>query len=101
MFALESPHRVDSNEYTYYTIFNYKTENHFKLSLICSYGIFSKGLQNEFETAVLKEPSVFSHGRSTKLFLSQQIQLTTKCLGTNAFVVKRVHCMTEIQVKRI
>ena len=29
-----------------------------KLSQICSYGIFSKGL-NEFETAVVNESSVF------------------------------------------
>ena len=33
--------------------------NHPKLSQICSYGIFSKGLKNEFETAVVNEPSVF------------------------------------------
>ena len=30
-----------------------------KLSKICSYGIYTKGLQNEFETAVVNEPSVF------------------------------------------
>ena len=36
-----------------------KKENHSKLSQICSYGIFSKGLENEFETAVVNEPSVF------------------------------------------
>ena len=39
--------------------FQYKKENHPKLSQICSYGIFSKGLKNEFETAVVDEPSVF------------------------------------------
>ena len=27
MFALESPHRVDSNDYPQYTIFNIKKEN--------------------------------------------------------------------------
>ena len=59
MFSLESPHRGDSNEYTQYTIFNIKKENHPKLSQICSYGTFSKGLNNEFETAVVNEPSVF------------------------------------------
>ena len=48
----------DSNKYTQYTIFNLK-ENHPKLSQICSYGIFSKGLKNEFETAVANEPSMF------------------------------------------
>ena len=39
--------------------FQYKKENHPKLSKICSYGIFSKGLENEFETAMVKEPSEF------------------------------------------
>ena len=41
------------------TIFKIKKENHPKLSHICSYGIFSKGLKSEFETAVVNEPSVF------------------------------------------
>ena len=59
MFSLESPQRGDSNEYTQYTIFQYKKENIPKLSQICNYGIFSKGLKNEFETAVVNEPSVF------------------------------------------
>ena len=39
--------------------FSIKKENHPKLSQICSYGIFSKGLKNGFETAVVNEPSVF------------------------------------------
>ena len=38
--SLESPHRGDSNEYTQYTIFNIKKENHPKLSKICIYVIF-------------------------------------------------------------
>ena len=59
MFSLESPQRGDSNEYTQYTIFQYKKENIPKLSQICNYGICSKGLKNEFETAVVNEPSVF------------------------------------------
>ena len=59
MFSSESPHRGDSNEYTQCTIFNIKKENRPKLSQICSYGFFSKGLKNEFETTVVKEPSVF------------------------------------------
>ena len=59
MFTLESPHRGDSNEYTQYTIFNIKKENHPKLSQICSYGIFPKGLKNKFKTAMVNEPSVF------------------------------------------
>ena len=39
--------------------FQYEIENRHKLTQICSYGIFSKGLKNEFETAVVNEPSVF------------------------------------------
>ena len=52
VFSLKSPHRGDSDEYTQHTTFNIKTDNRPKLSQICSYGIFSKGLKNEFETAV-------------------------------------------------
>ena len=37
----------------------FSIENHPKLSYICSYGIFSKGLKNKFETAVVNMPSVF------------------------------------------
>ena len=59
MFPLESPHRDDSNEYTQYTIFNINKEIHPKLSLICSYGFFSKGLKNKFEIVMVNEPSVF------------------------------------------
>ena len=59
MFSLESPHRGDSNEYTQYTISQYKKENHPKSSQICNYRIQSKGPKNEFETAVVNEPSVF------------------------------------------
>ena len=40
LFSLESPHRGGSNEYTQYTIFSLKIENHPKLSQICSYEIF-------------------------------------------------------------
>ena len=58
VFSLESPHRGDSNEYTIYLL-NVKKENPPKLSQICRYGIFSKGLKNEFDTAVVDEPSVF------------------------------------------
>ena len=58
MFSLESPQRGDSTEYTQYTISHYKKENHPKLSQICNYGIFSKGLNNELETAVVNYISV-------------------------------------------
>ena len=59
VFSLESPQRGDSNEYTEYTISQYKKENHLKLSHICNYRICSKGPKNEFETAVVNEPSLF------------------------------------------
>ena len=59
VFSLESPQRGDSNEFTQYTISQYKTENHPKLCQICNYEICSKGPKNEFETAVVNEPSVF------------------------------------------
>ena len=59
MFTLESPHGGDSNVYTQDTIFIIKKEYHIKLSRICRYESFSKGLKNEFETAVVNEPSVF------------------------------------------
>ena len=59
VFSLESPQRGNSNEYTQYTISQYKEENHPKLSQICDYGICSKGPKNEFEPAVVNEPSVF------------------------------------------
>ena len=59
LFSFESPQRGDTNEYTQYTISQYKKEYHPKLSQICKYGIYSKGPKNEFETAVVNEPSVF------------------------------------------
>ena len=36
-----------------------RKENQPKLSQICCYWIFSKGLKNEFERAVVNEPSMF------------------------------------------
>ena len=48
MFALESPHRGDSNEYTEQAIINIKkkiTLNYPKDHYVCSYGIFSLGTQ--------------------------------------------------------
>ena len=59
VFSSESPQWGDSNENTQDTIFNIRKENHPKLSQICRYGIFSKGLKNKFETAVINELSVF------------------------------------------
>ena len=66
MLSLELPHSLgDSNEYTQYTIFNIKKENHPKLSQICSYEIFSNRLRKEFQKAVVNEPSVFEPLNST------------------------------------
>ena len=59
MFALESPHRGDSNEYTKYTIFNIKKKITLNRPKSAAIGVFSKGLKNEFETTVVNEPSVF------------------------------------------
>ena len=61
VFSLELPQRGDSTEYTQYTISQYKKENHPKLSQICNYGIFSKGLNNELKTAVVNEHQCSSH----------------------------------------
>ena len=58
MFSLKSPQRGDSNEYTQYSISQYK-KNHPELSQICNYGICSKGPKNVFEPVVVNEPSVF------------------------------------------
>ena len=59
VFALESPHRGDSNEYTQYTIFNMNKKNILNYPQFVAMGFFPKGLRNEFETAVVNEPSVF------------------------------------------
>ena len=58
MFALESPHRGDSNEYTQYTIFNIKRKIALNYPKSAAMG-FSKGLKTKFETAMVNEPSVF------------------------------------------
>ena len=56
MPSLESSDRGDYNETIQSTIFKIKKKP--KLSQICSYGIFSKGLKNRFETAGVNEKSV-------------------------------------------
>ena len=51
--------------------FQYKhNKNHHKLSQICSYGIFSKGLKNEFEKAVVNESSCSSLSSTVIVLLS-------------------------------
>ena len=69
VFSLELPHRGNSNEYKQYTIFNMNKKKHLKLSQICSYGSFSKGLKTELETAVVNEPSVFEPLKFYCIFL--------------------------------
>ena len=38
--------------------FQFKKENHLKLSQICSYGTCSKGFMKEFEATLVNKPSV-------------------------------------------
>ena len=45
IYSFESPHPGDSNEYTPYTIFNIKKENHPKLFQISSYMFLFQGSQ--------------------------------------------------------
>ena len=40
VFSLESPHGGDSNEYTQYTVFNMKKENHTKFPKSAAKGLF-------------------------------------------------------------
>ena len=59
MFALASPQRGDSNEYTQYTIFNMRKKNTLNYPKSAAMRFFPKGLKNEFEPAMVNEPSVF------------------------------------------
>ena len=59
MFSFESPQQGDSNEYTQYTISQYKKKIILNYPKICNYGICSKELKKELETAIVNEPSVF------------------------------------------
>ena len=86
VFSLESPHRGDSNENTQHTIFNRKKENLPKLSQICSYGIFSKGLKNEFKTALVNEPSVFEPLKFYCTFKVASTHIGIAPGGANSFV---------------
>ena len=80
VFSLESPHWGDSNEYTQYTISQYKKENYPKLSQICNYGVWSKGPKNELETAVVNEPSVFE---PLKFYcITQQLAAMVYCFNS-------------------
>ena len=76
MFALESPHRGDSNENTQYTIFNMNKKNTLNYPKSAAKGFFSKGLRNEFETAVVDEPSVFEPVKFYFIYLMSLVNLT-------------------------
>ena len=73
-FRFSSTCRGDSNEYKQYTILN--TKKRHKLSQICSYEFFSKGLNNELVTAVVNKPSVF-----------EQLKLKYIHTHTNIFII--------------
>ena len=47
MFALESPHRGDSNEYTQYTIFNMNKKKTLSYPKSAAMGFFFKGTQEQ------------------------------------------------------
>ena len=60
--------------------FQYKKENHRKLSQICCYEFLFKGFNNEFETAVVSEPSVFEgHPKSSFFYSSSNCILNKAC----------------------
>ena len=74
--------------------FQYKKENHRKLSQTCSYGIFSKRLKNEFETAVVNEPLKFYCSsedlKTQKMYpggslFFKTLRLVTKCMFISGF----------------
>ena len=54
--------------------FQYKKENHLKLSL--SYGNLFKGLKNEFKIAMVNEPSVF---KPLKFYCSNHLYNNLDC----------------------
>ena len=84
MFSLESPQRGDSNEYTEYTISQYKKENHPQLFQICIYGICFKGPKNEFETAVVNQPPVFQPLKFYCIDICREIQ-NTKSISSKKY----------------
>ena len=100
MFSLESPQRGDSNEYTQYTIFQYKKENIPKLSKICNYGICSEGLKNEFETAVVNERSVFEPSKCycTLIFFVEKQEKLLQCKSFSHFFNKKYWQISDIKV---
>ena len=67
VFSLESPHWGDSNEYTQYTVFNMKKENHTKLSQIWVKGFFL--CLPSRKIIVLQDRSKFTSRKSCKWWL--------------------------------
>ena len=89
MFALESPHRSDSDDYTQHTIFNIKKKITLNHPNSVAMG-FSKGFKNEIESAVVNEPSVFDQLNiyciiiisslfSRKSFYASSVRMRAKC----------------------
>ena len=58
MFSLESPHQGDSSEYKTVYHFQYKKENHTKLSQICSYGFFSRDSKTSLKQPCKQDISI-------------------------------------------
>ena len=59
VFSLKSPQWGDSNDYTQYTISQYKKKIILNYSKSATKEFYSKGFKNEFETAMVNEPLVF------------------------------------------
>ena len=66
--------------------FNMKKKKHQKLSQICSYGMFSKGLKNEFESHGKRAISVRAiEVLLYKVYFIQSVRTWTVWLGTKTF----------------
>ena len=80
-------------EYTQYTMFNIKKENHPKLSQICSYGIFPGNLRTSSKQPSLFEPLKFYcifTAVTAVLRLTYDVQF---CKGTYSLFFKVYECL--------
>ena len=59
MFSLESPHQVDSNEYTQYTIFNEKKKSTLNYLKSVAMGFFPRDSRMSSKQPLVDQPSVF------------------------------------------
>ena len=72
-------------------------KKHPKLSQICSYEIFSKGLKNEFETAVVNESSVFEPLKFYCKYAFRDIGFDmTVCTLTEIFHLDNYYCFNAV-----